>query len=392
MKFKFKVYYFFEYFVMGVIGPFLAVFLYEKGYSGAQIGLLLGAMPIAILVFQPLWSYLSDVFNTRKLLLFLGCLGAGLAALGLGYAPSFWLAFVSAVLLAVMQAPIIPVSNAIVLDYLEEVGQPEGYSLVRLWGSVAFAIASMLIGSLFLDQLLVYFIWFVAVLYFIQAGLSLTLPEEGADYVYSDLKNLDFLTKNPNFAIFLLGSIFIGGTINVVLNYQTLFLQSLGAPSWMVGGIIALQAIIEVPIMIAVPYLMRRFPMRRLILIGAVLLPIRWLIYIFIQAPAWVFPTQILHSVAVVSFMVIGVSFIDKHLDPKWRATGQGLYNAATSGIGAAIGAALAGAIFEWYGIRSIWLLNLILGLIGFGFLLVSFRGFHKEDTAKQQAVSGEEL
>jgi len=381
MKTKYKIYFFFQYLVMGVIGPYLAVFLYEKGYSGAQIGLLLGAMPITILIFQPLWSYLSDVFNTRKRLLLFGCIGAGLAALGLGYAPSFWVAFICAVLLAAMQAPLMPISNALVLDYLEETQKPDDYSLIRLWGSLAFAVSSMLIGGLFIDQLLVYFAWLVAGMYFLQAGLSLSLSEWGIEYSHSDFKRLDFLTKNPSFAVFLLGSVFIGATINVVLNYQTLFLQFLGASSWMVGSTIALQALIEMPMMAAVPFLLKRFSMRRIIFVGALVLPIRWFLYIFIKNPNWVLPTQILHSVAVVGFMVIGVSFIDKHISPKWRATGQGLYNAATSGIGAAIGAGLAGVIFDRYEIRAVWLLNLIFGLIGLGLLMISFRGFRKSES-----------
>jgi len=381
MKTKYKIYFFFQYLVMGVIGPYLAVFLYEKGYSGAQIGLLLGAMPITILIFQPLWSYLSDVFNTRKRLLLFGSIGAGLAALGLGYAPSFWVAFICAVLLAAMQAPLMPISNALVLDYLEETQKPDDYSLIRLWGSLAFAVSSMLIGGLFIDQLLVYFAWLVAVMYFLQAGLSLSLSEWGLEYSHSDFKRLDFLTKNPSFAVFLLGSVFIGATINVVLNYQTLFLQFIGASSWMVGSTIALQALIEMPMMAAVPFLLKHFSMRRIIFVGAMVLPIRWFLYIFIENPNWVLPTQILHSVAVVGFMVIGVSFIDKHISPKWRATGQGLYNAATSGIGAAIGAGLAGVIFDRYDIRAVWLLNLIFGLIGLGLLMISFRGFRKSES-----------
>jgi len=381
MKTKYKIYFFFQYLVMGVIGPYLAVFLYEKGYSGAQIGLLLGAMPITILIFQPLWSYLSDVFNTRKRLLLFGSIGAGLAALGLGYAPSFWVAFICAVLLAAMQAPLMPISNALVLDYLEETQKPDDYSLIRLWGSLAFAVSSMLIGGLFIDQLLVYFAWLVAVMYFLQAGLSLSLSEWGLEYSHSDFKRLDFLTKNPSFAVFLLGSVFIGATINVVLNYQTLFLQFIGASSWMVGSTIALQALIEMPMMAAVPFLLKHFSMRRIIFVGAMVLPIRWFLYIFIENPNWVLPTQILHSVAVVGFMVIGVSFIDKHISPKWRATGQGLYNAATSGIGAAIGAGLAGVIFDRYEIRAVWLLNLIFGLIGLGLLMISFRGFRKSES-----------
>lgn len=378
MKLKFKIYFFVQYFSLGIIGPYLAVFLHQKAFSGMQIGLILGSMPIIMIVFQPVWSYLSDVLNTRRILLLVGCLGVVVASLGLGAASSFMLAYLWALLFSAMRAPIVPVGNAAVLDYLEKSGSPEDYSLVRLWGSLGFGISSMLLATLFLDQILIYFTWFLAGMYLLMAGLSLLLPERGETFKYSKFNSLQFLKQNPSFTIYLLASVFIGSTMGIYNSYMTLFLQSLESSSWLIGVTVSLQALLEVPMMIVVPFLLKRFSMRRLIMIGAIALPIRWILYLFIRQPGWIVPTQIFHGVAIVSFLVVGVTFIDQHITPKWRATGQGLYSTALSGIGTGVGVYLAGIVFERFGIRSIWLLTLVLGLVGLALLLYAFKRFAK--------------
>ena len=386
MRLKYKIYFFVEYFSLGILGPYLAVYLYQRAFSGIEIGLILGSMPIIMFIFQPLWSYLSDVLNSRRLVLTGVSLGVVAAVIGFGASSSFLMAFLWAVLLSAMRAPIGPVSNAIVLDYLEETDQLEDFSLIRLWGSLAFAISSLLLGSFFLNQILVYFTWFIAGLYFLLAILGLFLPEKGAAFSYSGFKGLGHLLKNQNFVFFLLGSVFIGATFGISMNYLTLFLQSLAAPSWLIGSTISLQALVEVPIMIMVPFLLHRFSMRRLILFGGLILPLRWLIYVFIQSPAWVLPTQIIHGLAIVSFLVVGVSFIDHMVDPKFRATGQGLYMTALNGIGAGLGVYLAGAVFEWFDIRAVWLLNTLLGLIGFVLLVASLHRLKSQSQSNGQS------
>ena len=376
MKFKFKLFIFFQYFSIGILGPYMAVFLTEKDFSSAQIGMLIGMMPIASLVFQPLWGYLSDVINNRRYLLLISSLGVALASLGLVLIESFVLMLLCLILFSAMLAPISAISTAIILDYLEEIDKLEEYSLIRLWGSLGFAVSSIMMGGLFLDQVLVYFGWFSAGIYLILGVISLFLPEKEKQFVYSRFNGLDAILKTNRFPIFLISSIFIGATMGICGNFQTLSLQSLGASSWLIGVIISIQALLEIPMMLVVPSLLKRFSMRRLILIGALVLPVRWLLYIFIKNPVWVIPTQIFNSIATISFFVVAIAFIDKLISPKWRATGQALYSTALWGIGAGLGVYLAGNVIERYDIAAIWPFNLSLGLIGLGLFYVALRGF----------------
>ena len=381
LKRKFKTYFFVQYFALGT-GPYLPVFLVQKQYSGIQIGLLLGTLPIITIMFQPLWSYLSDILGTRRNILLISGLGTAISGLCLGLSDTFIYTFMWSILFAAFWSPIRPISHAILFDSLEKMGEMDKFSLIRLWGSLGFAMATLLIGVLFLGQILVYFAWLAGGSYLVLTGLSLLLPEQKGSTPFPGRKGRRILSGNPRLVMFLVANVFIGATLGVYNNYQAVFLQSLDAKDWLVGVTVSLQALVEVPLMLMVPYLLKRMPTRRIILAGACLLPFRWLLYVIIQRPGWVAPSQLIHGVVVISFYVVGVSYIDRLVGAQWRATGQGLYGTVMDGIGPAIGVYLAGVGFEWFGIRSVWGINIILGLIGLGLLWLALR---RRDQAADQ-------
>jgi len=329
MRLKFKALYFMIFLSYGILGPFLALYLTQKGCTGTQMGALLGMVPILTVLFQPVWSTLSDVFKKRRLLLIIACSGVSVSMVGLALSESFIEIFLLAFLFSIFNTPIMSISTAIVLDYLEDTGKPDEYGLIRVWGSIAYAISSLLLASLFLDQILTLFPWMLAGIYLMLVLLSFTLPECEKSLTKTNLKELKRLTRNPAFVVFLVGAIFVGATINISTNYQTLFLQFLETSDLLIGIAIALPALLEIPLMPIVPLLLKRIPMRWLILAGAVFLPVRWFISFFIQQPGWMIPIQLLNSIGTIGFEVVGVSFIDKNTDPRWRATGQGLYSTA---------------------------------------------------------------
>jgi len=382
MKFIFELVFFLYFSTLGTYGPYLAVYLAEKGFSGVQIGLLLGSMPIAILIASPIWSYISDVLHKRKILLVIGCTGAGLASLALGWVDQYGLNFLWIILMAIMSAPILPIGTAIVLDALEVKGKREGFGMVRLWGSLGFAITSLIWGGFFLDRILDYFSWGLAGIFFLLGAISLFLPEKKGELTFTSLGGVKILGQNKRLVFYLLASIFIGASISAYNNYQTVFFQSLDASALLIGIIVSMQAFVEIPMMLLMPFFFKRFSMRLMIMIGGIALFVRWGLYLITQQAGWVIPIQFLNGVGIPAFFVVGVAYIDQIVSQKWRATAQGLYNAAFLGIGSAIGVYLAGMIYEWFNVRSIWVLNLILGLIGLGLLVLAFWGTKSEEEA----------
>ena len=373
MKARFKLFNFLQYFAVGVIGPYLVVFLSQKAFSGAQIGLILGVFSIAGLVFQPAWGLLSDILSKRRLLMLVALLGLIVASLGLGFSASFGGVFLWAIVFSAMRAPISSIITAMTLDYLEEKNDIDSYSLIRLWGSIGFGVATLIIGSLFLDRILAFFPWITAGVFISMAVLSQFLPECGRAFTFTGFKDLGDLIKNPGFVFYMAGSMFIGASFGIYHNYLTLFLQSMEASSWLIGLIMSIQAFVEIPVMMAVPFLLRKYSRRRIILLGALILPLRWLLYYLIWKPGWILPIQLVHGLPVVSFFVVSVAFVDRLVNPKFRATGQALYSTVLMGIGSGLGVMIAGRVIDSYGIRQIWLVNIVLGLLGLLILTILF-------------------
>jgi PPP family 3-phenylpropionic acid transporter len=389
MRLKFNLFYFILFLSFGIIGPYRAIYLSQKGFSGTQIGILIGIVPILSIVFQPLWSALSDYFRARRLLLIIGCLGVTASMVGVGLTDSFTANFILFTLFSVFITPLSPIVTAFVLDYLDEIDKPEYLSLIRLWGSIGFAISSLVLGGLLMDQYLDLFPWLLAGIFILLGVVSLTLPERNTDHAQPDikLKEIFQLSKKTSVVVFLLGMMFIGATLIISNNFQPVFLQSLNATSLLIGITAALPALLEIPMLMIMPKLQKNVQLRYIIIASALLLPFRWGLFFLIQDPGWLVPAQLLNGVAGISIDMAGVSYIDKNVPQKWRATGQGLYTTITFGIGPGIGNFIAGYILDSFNILAIWGLNLALGLVGLILLFLALWYFSERGDADHDGV-----
>jgi PPP family 3-phenylpropionic acid transporter len=287
--------------------------------------------------------------------------------MGIGLVDSFKANFLLFTVFSIFITPIGPIGTALVLDYLDEIEKPDSLSLIRVWGSIGFGVSSLLLGSFLLDKRLELFPWLLVGVYLLLGLVCLILPENKMDISQPDIKFKDLtqLSKNTSFMLFLAGMVFIGATLLIANNFQTVFLQSLNASSLLIGITVALPALLEIPMLLITPSLLKKFRLRQLIIAGAVLMPVRWGLFYMIQNPGWMIPAQILNGVATISIDIAGVSYIDKSIPSKWRATGQGLYTTAAFAIGPGIGNFIAGAILDRFNVRAIWVLNMALGLVG---------------------------
>jgi MFS transporter, PPP family, 3-phenylpropionic acid transporter len=135
-----------------------------------------------------------------------------------------------------------------------------------------------------------------------------------------------------------------------------------------------------VPLMAYAGALIRRWGLRAVLLGGVALQPLRWLLYTVIAIPILVVPTQIFHSIAMLSLLIAGVLLADQQLPSQWRATGQTANSAAQHGIGPGLGVFGAGIIYERFGIAMVWWACAIVNIIGALMLARAIgRGFVRE-------------
>ena len=362
---RFKLAYLLFFAAIGILFNYYALYLQRVGLSGTQVGVVLAVLPLARMLSQPIWGLLGDIYRLRRVILSGTCFGSALAALALDRSESFvWLLAVT-MTLAILNGPIGPFCDALALEYLERASRRQEYGMLRLWGSIGFAVASLAIGALVIGEsvrLIVYlYSGTMALMGLVTATLPDSPPGERATWSGSG----SILRGNPLLIRFLIGTTLIGMTLGIVNSYLIIYLTDIGAAGWMSGLTFALAGVLEVPLMAYASVLIRRWGLRAVLIGGVALQPLRWLLYTAITIPLLVVPTQLFHSIAMLSLLVAGVLFTDQQPASQWRATGQTAYAAALHGIGPSIGIFAAGVIYEYAGIGMVWWACVVANLIG---------------------------
>ena len=132
---------FFGYFFhVGIFTPYWPLWLGAEGASAESIGAIIALTMVARTLGQPLFSYLADHLGRARVLLWSALAGALLLLtmpLLSGLHAIAWVA----VLATFCLAPLVPVSDALTVS-----DNRLHYGRVRLWGSVGFICANVLVG------------------------------------------------------------------------------------------------------------------------------------------------------------------------------------------------------------------------------------------------------
>jgi PPP family 3-phenylpropionic acid transporter len=368
---RFKTFFFLSLMGNGVLMPYLGLYLVNKGFTGAELALLLGALPLVKVFAQPIWGLLSDVYQIRRSILSFSLFGLAFFATLFTVMDDFSAILIALVVFSVLEAPYIPLGVTITLDYLEAGAQQDQFGLIRLWGSVGYILSTFLIGAIFIDALIDVLPFIFALVIGSTGLVSLLLPDQANTQLRPNWSgSFGILTQNPSFGLFLTGTAFIGATIGISGQYLALYLQDIQAAGWLIGLAIALQPIVEVPLMAQTKNLLARFGIPMALFAGLVVLPVRWSLYALIQQPLLILPVQFLHGFTIMSMMVVGPIYVKNQLPARWMATGQALYSTAFGGIGMSFGLFVAGYVYGFFGMQAVWIACLVLSIVGL--LLVS--------------------
>jgi len=160
---------------VGLLMPYWSVYLDSLGFSAQEIGTLM-ALAMATKIISPnIWGWIADKTGRHIRLVRWGSLAAALGFCGVFYGTTYgWLLFVMIVFNFFWNA-ILPQFEAITLSHME--GDSHRYSRIRLWGSVGFVIAVILMGWA-LDVYGVSILpWVLVVMLLGIWGVSLLVPE-----------------------------------------------------------------------------------------------------------------------------------------------------------------------------------------------------------------------
>lgn len=154
--------------------PFFPVFLKDAGFSSEAIGIAIG-LPMAIRLFaNPAAGVLSDRWSRpRRFLAILG-LGAGACFVLMSVLPGPAAIFILLALAVVFWGPAFPLTDAFGIRLSREKGID--YGRARLWGSVSFIAANLVLGAALEAVAPGTIVWFIAASLFAFAASAMLMP------------------------------------------------------------------------------------------------------------------------------------------------------------------------------------------------------------------------
>lgn len=168
------------------------------------------------------------------------------------------------------------------------------------------------------------------------------------------------LLKTNKFLLFFLFSMLLGASLQLTNAYGEGFIKGFGAikeytDSFAVrnsGLIISISQISETLFILAIPFFLRRFGIKKVILFSMFAWVLRFGLFAYgnpVDGLWMIILSNIIYGMAFDFFNISGSLFIETNTDSSIRSSAQGLFMMMTNGIGAIIGSYFSGLIIANY-------------------------------------------
>jgi MFS transporter, PPP family, 3-phenylpropionic acid transporter len=359
--------------LVGVLLPFVPVILSQRGFSAAQIGILMALTAVGYVVGMPLWGHLGDVVLGRRRSLQVAALASSAAALLFGAPLILPLVAAAVVAYYLVESGAGMLTDAIAVNAL--VAHPEQFGRVRLVASASFAVATLAAGAAYdvVGYGLAYAL--AAVAGVILALVCYRVPDAPrarlADYRRERSQDVGTADAAPRRAVRwrdATGSIgvavaveprLIGVMAAVVLvhlgvlasfTFLPLRLAELGGDPSVIALSSTVSALFEIPAMFVAARMASRIGMRGLFAGACGLYAAAFVSWVVLADPLLIVGSRVLTGLAYGSLTVAVVLTVGAMLPQRLQASGQALFGMSASGI-ASVGGNLGGGIlFGAYG------------------------------------------
>ena len=348
------------------IAPFVSVMLLGRGLDPATVGLVGSVSALGFTLAVPAWGHLADITLGRVRALQFAAVGAGLTMIAFDLPlPAFVLGGM-VVGYNVFQSAFGPLADALAVNILAD--RPHEYGRIRLFSSLSYGIVVICVGLVY-DRTgfgPVPFVWLAACAVFGGGLLVIREPPRWRPAMTHQRGGsvrlaLQVQPRLPA-ALLVIGLLFFA-ILGAFTFLNLRLIQLGGAPSDVAfaGG---LSALAEVPAMIWAPRLAARIGLRGLFLLSGLGYCAAILSWAVIDQPGLIIVTRALSGPAFAGIWVACVLTMNVLLPRDLQATGQALYQTTGFGLGAMVGNALGGVVYQELGPPTLFLIAAAVGVL----------------------------
>ncbi len=355
--------------------PYIAVYYQSIGLSLAEIGLLAALNAAVAVIAAPAWGALVDRVRDVRGPIAVAGLWSAAAATWLAVTREPVLVAIAVVVLAAGSSGLGPMLDSRTIEIVGS--NRDRYGRARAFGSLAFMISALgtgvLIGGTGPQGL---FLVFVPGL--LLAGLiaNVLLPRpDRSDPATRRLSiglgaGLSGLVRDPTLLLFFVGSVLLWIAVSAVHTFLSVHLIQLGASSALVGLVWTPGALVEVPLMLAFPLLVRRLGAERLLVLGGLAFAVRAVGWALTPDPLLFVAIAPLGGVGYALFYVGTVTYVSGAVAPSIQATAQGLFSGTAFSIGTIAGSIIGGQLASALTIPGMFMVSAVATAAGAGIVL----------------------
>ncbi|MFI3308550.1 nucleoside permease [Ewingella allii] len=364
---KLSVMMFIEWFIWGAWFVPLWQYLNKLGFSPSEIAWSYSSTAIAAILSPVLVGVIADrYFAAQKVLAWLLLAGGALMCF-IALQTQFSSFFPLLVVYAITYMPTVALTNSIAFA---NIGDPEKeFPRIRVLGTLGWIASGLFIGFVLPPMLGMGNISDTNLPLWLTAAASIALglysfwlpdtPAKGSGPV--DIKALFGLNalamlKDRSFAIFALCSFLFCMPLAFYYQFANGYLTQVGlneATGWMTLGQVS-----EIFALLALPLLLKRFGIKKVLMLGFITAAIRYIFFIYggtedVWGYSMLFLGILLHGVSYDFYFVTGYIYVDKKAPAHMRTAAQGLITLICQGLGSFIGNWLGGCAMTTFALTT---------------------------------------
>ena len=357
--------------ILGLVVPYLGLFLSGRGFNGEQIGLVLALFMATRVISPNLWAWLADRLGQRARIVRAGALLSLLCFLPLLLSQGALVTVVALVAFSFFWTAILPQLEAITLALLGD--ERAQYARMRAWGSVGFILTSPAAGTLLgwwgSEALVPMGLALLLGLLATTSGVRDLADNSSDERLASEAGGF----RQPRLWLLLLSMLLLQISHGPYNGFYVLYLLEHGRSSGMAGALVGLGVVAEIVLFLYSARLLARYPLVKLLLLAYGLSVVRWL---GIAATPDQLPLlalwQLLHAASFALAHAVAIQLVHAHFVPANRSRGQAFYLSFCYGLGGVFGSLYTGWL--WHDGAGGQLSFLIAAAVAGGALLLGWR------------------
>lgn len=360
---------------------FLTSYLQGQGMSSTQVGIITAANSAVAVVASPFWGMLSDKIRSIRTCLTVCIIIGGITWVCIPLVGNWVIAGTSFSMFFIpfsnfFRNPISMLKDSWVVGSANV--QHLNYGAIRLWGSISYAIMSMILSLItpYIGMEWTFYLYGVTLIPLLLLCVIIKDEEEDSGAQgrkHYKLREMHFgrLFRNYYFVTFIIFHIAVNVPVGTAVNFLPYLMTEIQVDTSQIGTLMGYKALLEIPMLYMMIRFRRRFSLPQLQLAAATLMGLMCVGYGFSHNFLALMAASTIYGLAGGVDIGTATNYIYTLAPVELKATAQTMYG-SVSGL-AYIGGSLAGGILiDMMGTRAFFFLAAGITLAALLFLIGS--------------------